>query len=172
MLNPPKPPFKDFEEQYSIHKKQYFVRKNDHKAKRGEWLRAIGLDVEPFCWYPYASTELGTAQYEKTEVAWNGLGLARRRELDAKAAEYKDAQTWGLSWGQIEDSIGFTHIDGEKWTQWLAAIGMGRALKSNEARDGVWQNESQADRQAIYRLAVVQKKEIQSRWEARQVVQA
>lgn len=172
MLNSPKPTFKEFEEQYSIHKKQDFVGKNDHKAKRGEWLRAIGLDIEPFCWYPYTTTELGISQYEKTEVAWNDLGLARRRELEAKAAEFKGSQTSGLSWGQIEDSIGFTPNDGERWTQWLAAIGMGRALKSNETRDGVWQNRSQADRQAIYRLAVIQKKEIQSRWEARQVVQA
>ena len=145
MLNSPKPTFKEFEEQYSIHKKQSFVRKNDHKAKRGEWLRAIGLDIEPFCWYPYTTTELGISQYEKTEVAWNDLGLARRRELEAKAAAFKGSQTWGLSWGQIEDSIGFTPNDGERWTQWLAAIGMGRALASNETRDGVWQNESQAD---------------------------
>lgn len=93
------------------------MRKNDHKTKRGDWLRVTGLDVELFCWYPYTSTELGIAQYEKTEVAWNGLGLARRRELEAKATEYKGAQIWGLSWGQIKDSIGFTPSDGEKWAQ-------------------------------------------------------
>ncbi|KAK0100258.1 hypothetical protein ONS96_007541 [Cadophora gregata f. sp. sojae] len=172
MLNPPKPLFKEFEEQYSIHKEEDFGRKPEHKTKRGDWLRAIGLDFEPFCWYPYTTTEFGVAQSERTEVAWNDLGLAKRRELESKAAEYKSSQTWGLSWGQIEDRIGFTPGDGEKWTRWLAAIGMGRALKSNETRDGVWQMKLRADRQAIYRLAAVQKKEIQARWEARQVVQA
>lgn len=49
---------------------------------------------------------------------------------------------------------------------------MGRALKSDETRDSVWQKKSAADRQAIYRLAVVRRREIQTRWDARQVAQA
>ncbi|PVH85651.1 hypothetical protein DL98DRAFT_650633 [Cadophora sp. DSE1049] len=94
MLNPPKPTFREFEELYSIHKKQDFARQSEHKTKRGEWIRAIGLDDPPFSWYPYTTTELGIAQCERTEVAWNALGLARRRELETKAAEYKGAQIW------------------------------------------------------------------------------
>lgn len=96
-LKPPKPLFKDFEEQYFVHKKEDFSGKDDHKAKRGEWLRAIGLDDEPFCWYPYNTTELGIAQEEKTEVAWNDLGLAARQAIEAKASEFNKVHTWGAS---------------------------------------------------------------------------
>ncbi|KAG4429144.1 hypothetical protein IFR05_015373 [Cadophora sp. M221] len=170
-LNPPKPLFKDFEVQYSVHKEE-FARKDDYKAKRSEWLRAIGLDDEPFCWHPYNTTELGIVQEEKTEVAWNDLDHAARQAIEAKASEIDKLHTWGASWGYIEAAIGFTPVVGERWTQWPTAIGMGRAMKSDETRNGVWQKKSAADRQAIYRLAIVQRREIQVRWDARQVTQA
>lgn len=99
MLNPPNPTFGKFEEQYSVHKREDFARQSDHKSNRRHWLRAIGLDVEPFCWYPQTATELGIAQFEKAEVAWHDFGLARCQELEAKATEYRDAQTWGFILG-------------------------------------------------------------------------
>ncbi|KAL2072751.1 hypothetical protein VTL71DRAFT_12094 [Oculimacula yallundae] len=167
-LNPPKPMFKAFEAQYSIYKRDDCPNKADHKAKRDTWLRAIGLYQEPFLLYPYTTTEFGVTQEENTEVAWSELGSERRAELIGKAEQHLKTRTWGGTWGNIEKNIGFRPSDGERYTQWLTAIGMGRALKAGETRDAIWANKSDKDREAIWRLAVVQKKEIQDRWDAKE----
>ncbi|XMA14288.1 hypothetical protein WAI453_007079 [Rhynchosporium graminicola] len=166
--NPPYPTFKVFEARHCVHKKEDSTSKAVHESQRKTWLQEIGLYEEPFIWYPDTQSELGIAQQEETEVAWDDLGAKKRADIERRAATCQETCSWGASWEYIEKDIGFTAADGERYTQWLSAVGMGRPLQAGETRDSIWIAKSNRDRAAIWKLAVRMKNEIQERWDVKE----
>ncbi|CZS94290.1 uncharacterized protein RAG0_04333 [Rhynchosporium agropyri] len=165
-LNPPNPTFKVFEARHCVHKKEDSTSKAVHESQRKTWLQEIGLYEEPFIWYPDTQSELGIAQQEETEVAWDDFGAEKRADIERRAAICQETCSWGASWEYIEKDIGFTASDGERYTQWLSAVG--RPLQAGETRDSIWIVKSNRDRAAIWKLAVRMKNEIQERWDVKE----